>query len=292
MIKKFVFLSLIAFSFQIDNCLDTSKRCSACKEGYTFLDYDYYGACVKSDTVILGDSNSGCLFYYPNSKNYCAQCKRGYLMDYISNECKKVPENCQEMDSNYKCIKCNHYYKLTDDKQCEKTSCYEFNNGKCECEEEYYLYEEKECRKIPVFFCLEWDVASSSCKVCYEGTTKDGKGGCKFEGNYYDYDDDEYDDDDDEEENKGIPNCVSYDDYNTKAKCTLCETNYELSSNQKECLYLCTKTEEYCDDCKDNFFKTDWGKTCEIIDPYYKEDNSDLINMNLACLAMILIFIL
>ena len=286
MFKKLVFLSLIAFSLQIDNCLGTDNECKACKNGYTFVDSVGYPRCEKSDSVFLGDSNDGCLYYSSSSKVFCIECKKGYLMSSdIKNPCKKAPENCKELDNNFKCRECRHFYKLTDDKQCEKTSCYNFVDGKCVCDDEYYLFEDKECRKIPVKYCEEWDATSSTCKKCYEVATKDGNGGCKLVVEYED------DDDDDTDYKENIPNCISYADPPTNSKCQWCKSNYEVSLDQKECIYLCTQTEERCYYCKDNYFLSNNKKTCEIIDPYYKEDNSKFININLATFAILLFFI-
>jgi len=280
MLKYLILLNFITLSFQIDNCIEAYPICKGCISGYTLIDPGemWSRKCQKSDTVYLGDDNDPCYIYSDSNKNYCQYCKKGYIMVYTDKiECKQAPEHCQELE-NGKCTKCRQYFKLTDDNKCERTSCYKYEEGKCICDDGFYLVEEKECKKIPIQYCAEWD--GKKCTVCYEGTQSDGNGGCKLI---------QENEDDDDEEKINIPHCTSLDSMD-KTKCSYCEENYGLNEDQTGCIYLCTNQEDYCEECKDNYETFD-GKTCEIIDPSYEESYAKLFNFNLIAFAMILFFI-
>ena len=107
-------------------------------------------------------------------------------------------------------------------------------------------------------------------------TEEDGNGGCKLiEENDNDEDEDK---DDDKREDTGVEHCNSVSwSIGEKPECTGCEQNYELNELKTKCNYLCESTEEYCGQCKDNYYNFD-GKTCEIIDPSYKESYAKLFN--------------
>lgn len=278
MLKYLLLLNFITFSFQIDNCWRTEKICKSCKSGYTLIaPYDYWTLCQKNELTYLGEANDPCLVYSDSAKTYCQFCKKGYLMT-DNYKCKEAPENCERLE-NGKCVECSNYFKLTEDNKCEKTSCYEYKDGVCECNEGFYLVEKKECKKIPIKYCAEWD--GNTCTDCYEIAKKEGNECKLIEG---------YDDDDDEDEEKiNIEHC-SYLDVNNRTKCGGCEDNYDLNDDQTKCISVCTSTEEICYHCNDNYYNFD-GKTCSIIDPDYKESSSKLIKYNLVVLSMILFFI-
>ena len=281
MLKYLLLLNFITFSFQMDNCWETDKICKSCKSGYTLIALDDDKAwCEKTESLYLGEANDPCLVYGEPTKKYCLYCKKGYLMDNNDgNKCKAAPENCRRLE-NGKCVECRNYFKLTEDNKCEKTSCYEYKDGVCECDDGFYLVEKKECKKIPIKYCAAWD--GNICTECYEGTKKEGNECKLIEG----YDEEE---DDEDEEKINIEHC-SYLDVNNRTKCGGCESNYDLNDDQTQCISVCTSTEEICYHCNDNYYNFD-GKTCSIIDPDYKESSSKLIKYNLVVLSMILFFI-
>lgn len=277
-----ILFGLITLSVQIQNCEETEKACSSCIDGYTFFETKYiYGSrCIKSDKVFYGDSQDNCLYYSNSDKTSCRECKKGYIKDHYGDyTCKPAPEHCEEIDGT-KCIKCENFFNLTEDGKCEKSTCYEFKDGKCQCDEGFYLFENKECKKIPIKYCGEYD--GTSCTECYEGFVKDGKG-CKYVGV-------EDDDDDHKDGEINIPNCSRLD-YNDKTKCDHCNENYDWDDAKKECVFLCKTTEDYCVVCNDNYYSFDYGKTCEVIDPDYKDD-AKLINFDLMALASLLFLII
>lgn len=280
MLKYLLLLNFITFSFQMDNCWETDKICKSCKSGYTLIALDDYNAwCEKTESLYLGEANDPCLVYSEPTKKYCLYCKKGYLMDYDdNNKCKALPENCVKL-KNGKCVECRHYFKLTEDNKCEKTSCYEYKDGVCECYDGFYLVEKKECKKIPIKYCALWD--GKTCTECYEGTKKEGNE-CKLPEGY----DEEEDDEDEEKIN--IEHCSNLDS-SDKTKCGVCYYNYELNDDHTKCISLCTTTEEVCGECKENYYAFD-GKTCSIIDPDYK-DSSKLTKFNLVVLSLLLFFI-
>ena len=161
-------------------------------------------------------------------------------------------------------------------------------NGKFKCYYGFYLFEEKECKKIPIQYCVVWD--GKKCTKCNEGSEEDGNGGCKL---IEENDDDEDEDkDDDKREDTGVEHCNSVSwSIGEKPECTGCEQNYELNELKTKCNYLCESTEEYCGQCKDNYYSFD-GKTCEIIDPSYKESYAKLFNFNLVSFARILLLLI
>lgn len=280
MLNTLILFGLITFSVQIQNCIETKKVCTSCIDGYTFVDakHIYSSRCIKSDQAFFGDSQDNCLYYSNSDKTSCSECKKGYLQDYLSdNTCKAAPEHCTQIEGN-KCIRCESYFNLTEDGKCEKSTCSYFEDGKCQCGEGFYLFENKECKKIPIKYCEEYD--GTSCTECNEGFVKDGNG-CKYVG---------FEDDDDDDEETNIPNCYNLD-YNDKTKCGQCYVNYDWDDAKKQCVFLCKTTEDLCDDCNDNYYSYDYGKTCEVIDPDYKED-AKLINFDLMALASLLFLII
>ena len=260
----------------MDNCWGNGKICKSCKSGYTLIALDDENVwCEKTESLYLGEANDPCLVYGEPTKTYCQYCKKGYLKDSKDGyKCKAAPENCNELE-NGKCVECRHYFKLTEDNKCEKTSCYEYKDGVCECDDGFYLVEKKECKKIPIKYCAVWD--GNICTECYEIAKKEGNE-CKLIEGY----------DDEDEEKINIEHCY-YLDSSDKTKCGVCEDYYELNDDHTKCISVCTSTEEVCDECKENYYSFD-GKTCSIIDPDYK-DSSKLTKFNLVVLSLLLFFI-
>lgn len=292
MLKYLLLLNFITLSFQIDNCLETYKICKSCKSGYTLIMPQelYEIKCQKTDTIYFGNETDSCYIYSDSNKNCCKHCKKGYIISQYSYDCKicqQAPEHCKKLENDI-CTECDYFFKLTEDNKCERTSCYEYENGKCKCYYGFYLFEEKECKKIPIQYCVVWD--GKKCTKCNEGTEEDGNGGCKL---IEENDDDEDEDkDDDKREDTGVEHCNSVSwSIGEKPECTGCEQNYELNELKTKCNYLCESTEEYCGQCKDNYYSFD-GKTCEIIDPSYKESYAKLFNFNLVSFTRILLLLI
>ena len=56
----------------------------------------------------------------PTCKLICRKCEKGYYMKKNKNKCKKIPKNCEEVNTNTgKCKKCKPGYKLKN-KTCKK----------------------------------------------------------------------------------------------------------------------------------------------------------------------------
>jgi hypothetical protein len=265
MIKILILLTFITLSFQIDNCDWTEKICKGCISGYTLVNSRNNGGirCLKTSEYNAqyypGNEDEKCLYYSDSSHTYCRECKSGYILDYSSNlyECKEAPEHCVDL-KNDRCSKCEPYFKLTKENTCQKSSCLEYENGVCICDDGYYLNEKNECSKIPIAGCAVGD--ATHCKECLDDYEKEGEQ-CKFVE----------EDGDNDREDITIPHCVSME----KGICNHCETNYDTNDDKTECIYLCQGEEVYCDECKDNYYSYDNGKTCEIIDPEFKT-NGDI----------------
>ena len=260
MIKKLILLCVFAYSSQIPNCAETMQICKSCIEGYTFIDSGdrYRNKCIKNEIAFLGDPNDNCLLYTNSDKTECEICKKGFWNDHSQNvgQCVRLPEHCDYFWKG-RCSSCESYYNLTDDGKCERINCMEIREGECHCNEGFYPYENKMCKKIPIKNCEEYD--GTKCTECNEGYKQKGN-----ECIYVGFEEEE------EEEKINIDNCWSLDSKD-KSKCSQCYRNYEWNDDKKQCEYLCVETEELCGDCDDNYHTFDNGKTCEIIDPDYKE---------------------
>ena len=245
MLKNLIFLSLLVFSLQIQNCRVSIKVCKGCKTGYTLAnsnepeDID----CIKNE--LLGNANDNCL-YYRDSEHYCSECKAGFIMDYSNNECKSGPEHCSYMNGN-ECGGCISYYNLTNG-QCIEIKCMNFYNGKCNCEDGYYPIDNKECKRIPIAHCIEGN--STHCEDCEHGYYLNGNNECKkitFE------------------------HCRD----GNSTHCEDCEYGYYLKGT-KECKKIpidhCYEgNEEECDDCEDGYYEKD-GRCNKKIDHCSKMD--------------------
>ena len=327
MLKNLIFLSLLVLSLQIKNCGVSIKVCKGCKTGYTLTnsndpeDID----CIKNE--LLGNANDNCLYYRDSAHTDCSECKDGFKFDYSTGEqkCVQAPEHCSYLIGN-ECGGCISYYNLTDNKKCIEMKCLSFSDGECRCERGYYPNDNKECKKIPIEHCEEGN--STHCKECEDGYYLNGNKECKKipidhceEGNSAHCDDCErgyylkgpkecaklpiehckrgsetycnsceygyY------EKNggclKNIDHCVIMDG---DTKCAECEQSYDLNDAHTACEYLCTNTEEYCNECNDNYYTVD-GKTCQVIDPDYKsEDIAKINSFEFAAFAALLFLIL
>lgn len=323
MLKNLIFLSLLVFSLQIQNCRVSIKVCKGCKTGNTLAnlndpeDID----CIKNE--LLGNANDNCLYYSDPDHTYCSKCKNGFEVDGLL-ECGNAPRHCDYMHSN-QCTHCTSYYNLTNG-QCTEMKCKFFDNGKWNCKGGYYPIDNKECKRIPIAHCIEGN--TTYCEDCEHGYYLNGNKECKkitFEhckdGNSTHCEDCEYGyylkgtkeckkipidhcEEGNEEEcdncedgyyekdgrcNKKIDHCSKMD---SDTKCSECKQSYDLNEDHTACEYLCTSTEEYCDECNVNYYTVD-GKTCVVIDPDYKpEDIAKNISFDFAAFVALLFLIL
>ena len=282
MIKALILISLIFFSFELDHCDYVVKTCKKCIDGYKFYNSIYGPYCEKEED----SSNSGniehCLF---SNDNKCNSCEKGYAKTK-EGKCRENTIHCDLFDG-VTCIKCENYYKLTEGR-CEKSSCFSFQANKCECYHGYYNNDKGGCSKIPIKFCQKGN--ATHCEECEREYYLTNKGECALrEG------------EEEEEYNTptggNIENCGKVNNED-KTICDYCLDNYDWDSKTKKCIYLCVgETEELCDECKENYYSYDYGKTCEKIDPDYSssdeegENDANFMKFDFAILGVLLFLV-
>ena len=143
MIKTFIFISLIFFSFEIDHCFEAYNICKKCITGYKLYNSNYGSYCVKEDDSYINETIH-CIYF---QNNQCYECEKGYALT-TDGECKENPNHCRQFQGET-CIECEHYYKLKEG-VCEKSTCHSFDEGECECDEGFYKNDKGGCSKIPI----------------------------------------------------------------------------------------------------------------------------------------------
>ena len=82
-------------------------------------------------------------------------------------------------------------------------------------------------------------------------------------------------------------------------KCTKCDNDCDIGTDEKSCIKRCIETESYCNQCVNNYESYDYGATCTVLDkdkepqPEPKpQGNASLTNLNFAFIGLMLSFIL
>lgn len=109
--------------------------------------------CEPEDSINFGIEHCSYIDY--NNKTKCDECEMGYEVTSDGKKCVPNSEHCDVLDCNV-CIKCEHYFKLIDDKKCEKSTCYSFDeNNNCVCIDGFYKNDNNSCSKIPIKYCYK-----------------------------------------------------------------------------------------------------------------------------------------
>ena len=256
MFKQIILISLIAITFQVDNCDEPLTACSSCIDGYTLVEaYEEGPYCIKDDKLAeIKKVDPNCLKLDENDPSKCSVCTIDYLPSKKKGgkECISRPK-CEEIDDNDVCTECLWMFYLNSEGNCEKRyPCKEINkDGSCKtCVDYYYLNEKNECKKIPLEYCLEGN--STHCTKCdiekhdnrHLYLNKEGK--CVSQ----------------------IAHCTSYEKDN---KCSWCDSeNYYLDgqvckeATKVEHCQSYAQTENKCSYCEPSYYIDD-DNTCKPI---------------------------
>lgn len=292
---------------QIENCINyvfdynNDLSCSECKSGYV-VSFDKKN-CNKIENPISKcisyDSNSGnelicneCTDDYFPSKDKkkckefkncddfyyyteaCEECKSGYALSFDGKSCIKF-ENCYQLkEGNQKCEECAEFYHQNSEGICERTLCLEYNKEVCiQCYDGYYLNDKKECEKIPLENCIEFDKENNKCTTCIYEINPDENGKC--------------------DSIEFIKGCV---EYKKDGKCEECRGDYSKTSSGS-CKFIgCGdggKKFEYCYDCKVGYYLDEDNNICIGYDGSKDTDGSPFIKINAVytCIIFILAFL-
>ena len=299
MIKTFIFISLIFFSFEIDHCFEAYNICKKCISGYKLYNSNYGSYCMKEEDSYINET-AHCLDFH---NNQCQQCEKGYAFT-MDGECRENPNHCSLFQGET-CIECEHYYILKEG-VCEKSTCYSFDEGVCKCDEGFYNNDKGGCSKIPIDFCYEGN--ATFCWECDDGYYSNDKGECiKIPFEFCEYGNATYCE---ECEYKYYTNkdggCskipIKYCEYGNDTYCEQCHYKYEFNETTKECtlregyeeeeeqtsgggnIKNCEKVNNkdntICDSCEDNY---DWDsktKSCVFLCEGETEQYCDECNLN------------
>ena len=299
MIKYLVLFSLIAASFQIENCETPNSVCSKCISGFKLVDLEPYGAICMNETKIneIQKTKEGCVRV---NEDRCTLCQRNYVL-FDGKNCKNIA-HCQQANGDT-CQKCYDPFLLDNGGTCEKNvRCIKSEGKKCaECIKKYYPDAEGKCPKIPIDHCSEgtkdtcsncqnlYFLEDNKCKPypshCISVNSENKCNGC--ENLYYL----------ENEQCKPYPShCIGLNSENKcnkcefyyylnndactqipidnckvlqedKTKCQECDEKSERSDDETKCLITCQAYADICTKCKNNYQSYDYGKTCEVIDP-------------------------
>ena len=167
MIKVLIFISLVFFTFEIDHCEDVDAICKRCMDGYRLI----WSYCSPQD--LIETPNIEHCIYGDSYNNICYICEEGYALT-VDGKCKQNTIHCDLFQGD-SCVECEKYFKLEKGK-CEKSSCYEYEDGVCQCEEGFYNNDKGGCSKIPIKFC---EIGNRThCKECDWGYYVDDKYEC------------------------------------------------------------------------------------------------------------------
>ena len=253
------------------------EYCEECQQGYYLLDDDKlncHNDTLDQEKYFTEDEGKTFISCEKminncdkcNERNKCLLCKEGYQFNSERIICEDVITFCKKYDTTYKfCKECNDkYYLLNDDKlHChnetlDKDKYFTEDEGKtfiscdkvidnCEkCKERKeclsckngYIYNEKNNTCIiQISSCIKYDMNYEYCEECEEGfyLLNDDKLQCHNET----LDKEKY-----FTEDGGITyircdnvldNCEKCDG---RTKCNQCQTNYELSNNDKKCYFF------------------------------------------------------
>lgn len=322
-LKSLLILFLFSFSFQDQNCLITFKgcdlepykeikinnciehyfenkieKCYECKNGYAVSDdektcievknridhcisyskglEDFYCTECENNYALYSD-NKECVKFdhcsHADDKDHCDSCDEGYTLSNDKTSCKPFA-NCNLLDAaGTKCIKCSSKYYLNSNGQCEKTLCSEYSNNVCTgCHGGYYLNDKNECQKITIENCLILDSSKKKCSTCIAGIIPDTNGNCILPS-------------------KLIEGCYSYE---SNGDCRYCYYNYKLSSDKKNCEYVCTsgKSIEYCGICKPGYTLDKDDGICLGYDGSKDSSSNERHKVQYALLSIILLLLI
>ena len=177
------------------SCIHIDKPIQYCIEHY--LGYQNNLECQICDTnhALSNDRKSctsvtkqieNCIRYSLDSegKLICNECNNGYAFSNDEMSCKKY-ENCYKLAvGDKKCSVCAYssYFHLNAEGQCERTQCenYDGNDVCTKCYEGYYLDNNKNCKKIPIEYCIKADSRGEKCNSCLGDIIPDANGKCNL----------------------------------------------------------------------------------------------------------------
>ena len=227
MIKYLVLFSLIAASFQIDNCETLKTVCSQCISGFRLVNLEPNGTICINETKIteIQKTKEGCVKV---NADKCTLCQRNYVL-FDGKTCKNIA-HCQKANGDM-CEKCYDPFLLDNGGTCEQNvRCIRSEGKKCaECIKKYYPDAEGKCPKIPIDHCSEG--------------TKDTCSNCE---NLYFL-----------EDNKCKPYPEHCNSLNSENKCNGCESLFYLENEQcKPYPSHCTSvnSENKCNGCERLFY--------------------------------------
>ncbi|KAL7718665.1 Gal/GalNAc lectin Igl2 [Entamoeba marina] len=238
---------------------DETNTCSSCTR-YYYLNDD--GNCTR------GEGDKYCE-KFEDSTGVCTSCENGYTLNLDTYECvgpKSIDENCIEIefdlnDKLIKCVGCDTNYQVTTDGDgcllCNISNCgtcdYSTGDTICSsCESGYYETDDGFCVSCGMEGCDECANANS-CTICSDG--------------YY-YNNDDY------ECAKCPGNCTdcARDAETKEFYCYDCEDGFSLINFEcfecnvnhcKTCNSTDSSIHNICEECEDNYFITEDGKSCE-----------------------------
>ena len=243
MIKVLIFISLVFFTFEIDHCEDVDAICKKCMDGYRLI----WSYCSQQD---LTSTIEHCI--YGNSyNNRCNFCEKGYALT-VDGKCKENTIHCKLFEGD-SCVECEEYFKLEKGK-CEKSSCYEYEDGVCQCEEGFYNNDKGGCSKIPIKFC---EIGNRThCKECDLGYYVDDKYECSKV-------------------------TIEFCEHGNKDTCKECKSGYYLDKGK--CLKIpfefCESGDaNSCDDCEGGYDWNETSKKCEKWEDYEEDNGGNIQN--------------
>ena len=162
-INTFLLLILISFSFQDKNCLAKYKACAEPEE--------------EEEEVELNCKVQNCVSCESAESTTCNHCKDGFAITSDEQSCKSF-QHCERLEEgDEKCKECEYLFHPNNEGQCEKTFCTVYNENICiNCIDGYYLNAEKNCIKIPISECIQYD--GEKCTECLDGDVAKEDGTC------------------------------------------------------------------------------------------------------------------
>ena len=233
-IKYFLFLTLVAFSYQLSHCLQSHKICNP-----------YGSSNVPQCTIGFATQ--------------CYECQIGYSLSIDRTNCLNIA-NCAYFDEDGECDRCDNYYNFDDEGNCVNDHCMLYNDdedGGKTCYQCYlgFYVKNGNCERIPFKYCIYGD--ENSCTQCVTGANLEN-GECKVPSTFidgcYEYNDDRtcktcWDGYKLENGSCTLQNCEGK---STLDQCLLCEDGYYLSPPSYQCYSYDGREKTTSDNSNDN----------------------------------------
>ena len=276
-IKYLVIISLISFSFEIENCMNEKKVCKSCNPDFTLVQSnDNTAECINSTNYEkIKNITDNCIEGDPQYKT-CRECKRDYLLDRDKKHCLYLP-HCSKIENENDCKSCDKGYALDNGTCTKKPLCEEIEENECyDCYDFYYPNDKGECIRIPIEHCKEGN--STNCFDCEQPYHLDDKNTkCLLYEHCINFD----------EKTKKCQFCESYYYPNEEGKCEIIG-NHCMSGTPTKCLKceddyyvnddgICEKKTEHC-----YYFDTIHGvcKRCQEYYYLFNETKCEKIGIN------------